>query len=101
MAELDPELRDKIIETHTLVKRIDEDHKEHKIVMNARLRDARLAHEKHQLEVKETFEKHDIRLEKSEHFRTCVVAYAGFVAVLGAAFLELVLTGVKKFWWGA
>ena len=85
MSEIDPELRDKIIETHTLVKRMDLEHAEHKSNLNGRLKkmDAR-------------FDKHDERIEKGEHFRTKVIAYAAVVSIVGGFFVQLALLGFKK-----
>lgn len=97
MGEIDPELRDKIIETHTLVKRIDEDHKEHKVVMNARLRDARKELDAHKKETKETHEKHDQRIEAGERFRLRVITYASSAAFVGALIIDPVVSGVKRF----
>lgn len=85
MVDIDPELRDKIIETHTMIKVVVKDHDEHKRIINARLR-----------EVKENFEKHDKRIDKGEHFRTKIITYASIAAVGGAVMMEFIVSAVKK-----
>lgn len=97
MAELDPELRDKIIETHTLVKRIDEEQKEHKTVVNARLREQKIAFEKHQEKIDENFNKHESRIAGVEHFRTRVMAVAVLIVSVGSFVFHLIAEGLKKF----
>ncbi len=96
MAEIDPELRDKIIETHTLLQTVVKSHDEHKLIVNARLREAKREFNEHKKDVKVTFEKHDIRIEKSETFRTKVLTYAGMMAVGGAVVIEILVAGGKK-----
>lgn len=96
MAEIDPELRDKLIETHTLVKRMDLEHNDHKKVVDARIKETNKKLDDHQKEVKLTFEKHDSRIEEGEHFRTKVIAYAAVVAAGGAVLIEILMLGGKK-----
>lgn len=96
MAEIDPELRDKIIETHTMMKVVVKDQDEHKTIMNARLRDMKKEFADHKNDTKFIFEKHDARLETGEHFRTKVMTYVTMIAVGGALVIELAVVGGKK-----
>lgn len=97
MAEIDPELRDKIIETHTLVKRMDEDHKEHKRVVNARLRDCKISFEKHKEETDEKFVLFQGHIDDAKTFRTKVVTYASIAAGAIAFFSDPVIRFIKMF----
>lgn len=96
MAEIDPELRDKIIETHTLVKRIDEDQKEHKRVINARFRENNKKFEEHQKEIKDTFKAHRADIDAGKTFRTKVIAYASVAATVAAFLFDPIIEGFKR-----
>jgi len=78
VADIDPELRDKIIETHTLVKRMDDEHKEYKINTNARLK------------------KLDNRADKHDQFRTKVLTYCSVVVIAGGVATQFVIEAFKK-----
>ena len=88
MADIDPELRDIIVKTHTIVGRMDDEFKEHKKAMHARLRDAKNDLKEHKKETKELFSKHDGRLKVSEKFDMKITAYASCAAFLGAFLIE-------------
>lgn len=100
MADIDPELRDKIIETHTLVKRMDKEHDEHKSMMNGRLKNITITLNDHKEEVKSIFKEHDKRIDKAEHFHTRVITYAGVAVVAGGVLLKGMWLGIEKLFTG-
>jgi len=99
LSYIDQELRDKIIETNTLVVRMDEEHKESKRIMNARFREAKLEFVEHKHDVTDKFDKHDKRINNNERFRTRVIAYAVAITGLGTTSAPHILDGLKK-WFG-
>lgn len=96
MPELSEEVLTKIVETHTLVKRIDEDHKEYKKIVNARLHNQTTALDLHKADTKEIHEKHDKRIDAGERFRLRVVTYASSAAFVGALIIDPIISGVRK-----
>lgn len=98
MNGIDPELRDKIIETHTILNRMDLEQKEYRINMNGRLKDLRTRIDGHREEQKEITKEHDTRIQKIEHFRTKSLAYVTGAIVILPFIGEALLSGVKKAW---
>lgn len=97
MAELDQETHKMIVETHTMMGVLVKSHDEHKAVMNARLRDAKKELSDHKKEVAKSFEAHDQRIEKGEHFRTRIMSYTAVLAGVGAIIIEITVGIGKKF----
>ncbi len=71
MASIDQELRDKIVQTHTIVERMDLEHKEHKAAIHSRIKT-----------INTTIDKHNARITKTEHFRTKVLTLCSIPAIL-------------------
>ena len=93
---IDPELRDMIVQTHTLVARMDEENKEHKRNINGRLRGIDSKIESNHVFTVKKFDKHDVRLSSSEHFRTKVLAYISVASVFIGLAIEFAFGGIKK-----
>ena len=96
MAELDPELRDKIIATHTMMKVVVKNHDEHKVIVNARLRGQKEEFNEHKKEVAEKLAIHRQDIDDGKAFRVKVVSYATVAAGVIAFFSEHVVNGIKK-----
>ena len=96
MSEIDPELRDKIIETHTMMQVVVKDADEHKRVTNARLREANKKLDDHRKEVKTTFALHRYDIDQGKSFRVQVVTYASIAAGSIAFFSDPVVGGIKR-----
>jgi hypothetical protein len=97
MAEIDPELRDIIVKTHTIVGRMDEEFKEHKRATHARLRDIRSDFIKHKDETEQQFKVHSKDIQDGKTFRTKVITYASVIAGAIAFFSDPVIKFVKMF----
>lgn len=96
MSEIDPELRDKIIETHTLIKRLDIEMTEHKEVMNGRFKSVNGKIDELKKDIKEDIESHDKRITANEGFRNRIVAYGAGAAAMMTVFVQLIELGLKK-----
>ena len=94
--DLDLELRDKIIETHTLVARMDKEHDEHKNVVNARLKDIKEQVAKDRQETKEVHAQHAILIDEGRIFRVRMLTYASVAAGAGAFLTEPIINVLKK-----
>ena len=97
MADIDPELRDKIVKTHTMMEVLVEAHKEQKNITNARIRDMKSEFQAHVEETKEVHKTHAALIDEGKTFRTRVIAYASFAATLGAFLIEPLIHFLKKF----
>lgn len=96
MAELDPELRDKIIQTHTMMTVVVKNHDEHKKVVNSRLREQKKDLEEHKKSVSNRFAMQRKEIEAGKAFRVRVVTYASVAAGAITFFSEPVINGIKK-----